>query len=147
MTTSQSTARALALGGEDSSFWGKKHLERLRKELNDDALLGRSGGRVVLYVKTLPGLDPNPHFEELSTKARSRGWTVHMKIHDDAGGIQTDSEAWGELMAALHGGLAQGVLAPSYHHISMDKVRYANALKEIAELRCFTSLLVPEPST
>ncbi|MFB7512869.1 hypothetical protein [Streptomyces sp. NPDC056144] len=147
MTTSQSTARALALGGEDSSFWDKKRLERLRREMNGAALIGRSGGRVVLYVKTLPGLDPTAHFEELSIRARSQGWTVHMKIHDDGGGIQVDSEAWGELMAALRGGLAQGVLVPSFHHISMDTVLYANALKEIAELRCFTSLLVPEPST
>ncbi|MFB6839761.1 hypothetical protein [Streptomyces sp. NPDC056361] len=149
MTTSQSTTHTQPMGGEDCShYWSKKRLERLRKSLNTDAIISRAGARVVLYVKTLPGEDPTPHFEQLRSKARGRGWTVHHEIHDDAGGIQpAKSEAWHELLTILGGGSAQGVLTPSYRHISIDPTYYTNALDEIAEYRCFASLLIPEPST
>ncbi|MFF0754372.1 hypothetical protein [Streptomyces sp. NPDC004267] len=139
MTTSQSPTSTGLLG---------KRLQLLREELNASAVVRGSGARVVLYVKTLPGEDPTEHFQRLRDKAAGRGWTVHSAIHDDAGGIEpATSEAWRELVTILSSGSAQGVLAPTYRHISMDTWSYANALHLVAERRCFTSLLIPEPST
>lgn len=139
MTTSQSPTRTVLLG---------KRLEQLRESLNTHAVVRRSGARVVLYVKTTPGEDPTQHLLRLRAKASGRGWTVHSEIHDDAGGIQPGaSEAWHELVAILSKGSAQGVLAPTYRHISVDAMCYSDALYEVAEYQCFTSLLIPEPST
>ncbi|MFC8895789.1 hypothetical protein [Streptomyces cinereoruber] len=99
-------------------------------------------------MKTLPGEDPEPHFKRLRAKAAGREWIVQRAIHDDAGQvIPAESAAWNELMTALAGGFAQGVLAPTYRHISVDETYYENTLYAVHEHRCFTSLLVPEPST
>ncbi|NML55146.1 hypothetical protein HHL19_35540 [Streptomyces sp. R302] len=139
MTTSQSPTSTGLLG---------KRLQQLREDLNASAVVRSSGARVVLYVKTLPGENPTEHFQRLRAKAAGRGWTVHSAIHDDAGGIEPAmSEAWNELLTILSSGSAQGVLVPTYHHISMDSRSYTNALNLVAERRCFTSLLIPEPST
>ncbi|MFJ8301265.1 hypothetical protein ACIQ9R_35940 [Streptomyces sp. NPDC094447] len=73
---------------------------------------------------------------------------MHSVIHDDAGQVEPAmSEAWQELVKILGSGSAQGVLAPTYRHISLDPWSYMNALHLVAERRCFTSLLIPEPST
>ncbi|MFE0640140.1 hypothetical protein [Streptomyces sp. NPDC058877] len=126
----------------------RKRLERLRRSLNSDTTGGGAGSRVVLYVKTLPGEDPEPHFQQLRAKAAGRKWAVRCTIHDDSGEIvPTQSAAWNELMKALAGGFARGVLAPTYRHISVDEAYYETALYGVHKHRCFTSLLVPEPST
>ncbi|MET9932877.1 MULTISPECIES: hypothetical protein [unclassified Streptomyces] len=126
----------------------RKRLERLRSELNRAAVSSGVGARVVLYVKTLPGEDAEPHFNRLRAKVAGRGWRIHSTIHDNSGQVApTESEAWDELMKALAGGFAQGVLTPTYQHISMDTGYYTDALYRISECRCFTSLLVPEPAT
>ncbi|KOX33020.1 hypothetical protein ADL06_09740 [Streptomyces sp. NRRL F-6491] len=103
---------------------------------------------MILYVKTLPGEDPEPHFKRLRDKAAGREWVVRRTIHDDSGEVvPTKSAAWNQLMKDLAGGFARGVLVPTYRHISVDEAYYEDALHRIHEHRCMTSLLVPEPAT
>ncbi|MEU6932895.1 hypothetical protein AB0A05_27475 [Streptomyces sp. NPDC046374] len=101
--------------------------------------------RAVLYVRVLPGQDPEPTFVRLRAEAMRRGWQVGQELYDD-GGPQApqQSKSWLRVRKLCHEGFADGVLVHDRAHISKDDMEYVAELQYVSRRMCFTALLIPE---
>ncbi|MDR3080280.1 MAG: hypothetical protein LBV60_05000 [Streptomyces sp.] len=101
------------------------------------------GRQVLLYVKTLPGEDPSPHFRSLRAAAARSGLTVVGEVYDDAGRVDPfhSESQWPSVEKRLRNCEAHGVLVVSERHVSMDSFRCRAALDRVDAVGAFTALL------
>lgn len=100
--------------------------------------------RVALYVCTKAS-DPGPVFDRLRAVARVRGMQAGAEFADATG--QTIPGRRGGFMNVLEHiqhGYADGILCPSYEHVSPDLEEYEEVLRSATSRRWFVALAVPE---
>ncbi|QDY77423.1 hypothetical protein [Streptomyces qinzhouensis] len=124
-----------------------QHLTRRRTALNQAVFLrplSTRMPRVISYVRTTPGTDPDPVFTRLRGFARLHDWHVGHELYDTAGDTPQESIAWQRARRLMHEGFADGVVVPDRSHISGDDRAYLAEIEFVGERQCFTALLVPE---
>ncbi|MFJ2785643.1 MULTISPECIES: hypothetical protein [unclassified Streptomyces] len=122
-------------------------LQRRRKQCNQAVLADAPARRrrLALYVRTMPGVDPESWFEPLRLEAARQGWKVGHEIHDDCGPLAPQqSPGWLRARKLQHEGYVDGVLIPDRSHISQDPAEYETELRFACERLCVTALLRPE---
>lgn len=102
--------------------------------------------RVALYVCTeASDSDPGPVFDRLRAVARTRGMRAGTEFTDGNG--PTLRGRRGGFMNALEHvqfGFADGILCPTYEHVSPDLEEYEEVLRSATSRRWFVALAVPE---
>ncbi|MCZ0981823.1 hypothetical protein O1L60_30915 [Streptomyces diastatochromogenes] len=131
-----------------------RHLHQLRRSLNHAGLIRASEGtrspRVVLYVRTFHGEDPEPLFSQLRQEAAKKNWLVAREHHDQLPFGQKSNmppmqwPGWVATRDQIRSGFAEGVLVLNRHHISSDVTAYTQELEYIGHRNCFTWLLHSE---
>ncbi|MFJ8230676.1 hypothetical protein ACIQ9E_12070 [Streptomyces sp. NPDC094448] len=124
-----------------------QHLTRRRTALNHAVFLrplSTRVPRVIGYVRTTPGTDPEPVFARLRDYARRQDWHMGHELYDTTRDTPQESIGWLRARRLLHEGFADGVVVADRSHISDDDRAYLDEIEFIGERQCFTALLVPE---
>lgn len=110
--------------------------------------LARQNGRmlrVVRYLRT-PEDEVGAQSEALELVSQSRHWLVRDDLCVDPVGLSPleDREGLSAALDLLRAGFADGLVTPTYEHISPDLREYEYFLKEIAARGWFVALALPE---
>lgn len=110
--------------------------------------LARQNGRqlrVIRYVQA-PENEAGAHFEALELVALSRYWLVRDETCFDPAGpaLLEYRPALSAARRLLRGGFADGLLVPSYEHISPNLNEYERLLQELRERGWFVALALSE---
>ncbi|WP_329317305.1 hypothetical protein OG723_43995 (plasmid) [Streptomyces sp. NBC_01278] len=109
--------------------------------------LARQNGRIPRIVRYLHGPhEANAQFEALERVCRSRHWLVRNELCADPAGPALLEYRVGlsAALGLLSAGFADGIITPTYEHISPDLREYERFLKEMAARGWFVALALPE---
>ncbi|MGP3690864.1 recombinase family protein [Streptomyces sp. IBSNAI002] len=110
--------------------------------------LARQNGRslrVVRYLHT-PEHEAGAQFEALELVCQARHWLVRDELCVDPVSLTLleDREGLSAALDLLSAGFADGLVTPTYEHISPDLREYELFLKEMAARGWFVALALPE---
>ncbi|MFJ8165571.1 hypothetical protein ACIRBY_32305 [Streptomyces sp. NPDC096136] len=102
--------------------------------------------RVALYVCTKASApDPGPVFDQLRAVARVRGMQAGAEFTDATGPtIPGRRGGFMNVLEHVQHGYADGILCPSYEHVSPDLEEYEEVLRSATSRRWFVALAAPE---
>ncbi|WP_158781228.1 recombinase family protein [Streptomyces sp. NRRL S-237] len=110
--------------------------------------LARQNGRIPRVVRYLhtPLQEAGAQFEALELMCQARHWLVREELCVDPIGpaLLEDREGLSAALDLLSAGFADGLVTPTYEHISPDLREYERFLKEMATRGWFVALARPE---
>lgn len=145
LTPSASMSRPAALNArEEQALLSASRLYALRRRINaDSAATDAPTIYVVLYALTDPGVNPREHLAEPQGLAHARGYVVHGRFCDTAGGTRP---GWANAQRAIAEGRAHGIVAASRTAVGGDDQQYEFELLWLARHRAALWLARPEPA-
>ncbi|QDN54120.1 hypothetical protein [Streptomyces sp. S1D4-20] len=129
---------------EERALVDASRLYALRRRVNADASATRAVTvYVVLYAVTDPGGSPRDHLAGPQALAHARGYMVHARLCDTAGGIRP---GWATAQRAIAEGRAHGIIASSRSAVGGSDQQYEFDLHWLARHRAALWLVRPEPA-
>jgi hypothetical protein len=122
-------------------------LSRLRQSTFDTAVNRADATyKVVLYASVAAGHDPFQALALAEEYAQERGWQVVARLTDDATDAKPwEREEWREILKALRGGFAQGVVTVDRSAVSPADEPYEQTLRWLLDHFSFVAHVQSRP--